>query len=88
MKKQIISFSIFHNALLVAILSFITLVIIFTPYAIYAYHIHDSDMLTGSIIMPFLGSFIHFFITAFVLWIYNLIAPGFGGIEFRFKDSE
>lgn len=74
--------------MLVAILSFITLVIVCIPYAIYALSIHDSDMLTGTIIMPFIGSFMHFFITAFVLWIYNLIAPGFGGLEFRFKDNE
>jgi len=81
---EIKSFKIFQTAKVIAVLYAVLLIIV--AVFEFAFFMHVGPRRPPAIailVMPVIGTIFSFLSTAFLCWLYNLIAPSIGGIAFE-----
>lgn len=87
MKKQIVRFSIFQTSKVLTVFHFIFFAMYAIPMGLYFMY-RGEQAAIALFFFPFVFAFIYFVVFTLVLWVYNGIASGFGGIEITLKDVD
>jgi hypothetical protein len=88
MKKQITHFSVHQTSKVIALIYFVLVAIFAIPWGILAYIETGASETLVIFLAPFIYMILGYILMAIFLFVYNLIAPHFGGIEFTLSHEE
>lgn len=88
MKKQLSHISIFQTCKVFAIIYFVLTAVFCVPWALYVLYAGDVAESIFLLFMPFIYAFLSCVFLAIFIWLYNIVAASFGGIEFTCTDVE
>jgi hypothetical protein len=88
MKKQISHISVHQTCKVIALVYFVLVAIFAIPWGIFAFIATGSAETLIIFLAPFLYMILGYIFMALFLFIYNLVAASFGGIEFTLSGEE
>jgi hypothetical protein len=86
MRRQIVNVSVHQTSKVISILYFIITIFFIIPFSVFFYLTSEDPSYFGFLVMPFIYLILSYLITAIFCWLYNVVARGFGGIEFELYD--
>lgn len=86
MRRQIVNVSVHQTSKVIAILYFIITIFFIIPFSIFFYMTSEDPSYFGFLIMPFIYLILSYLVSIIFCWLYNIVARGFGGIEFELYD--
>lgn len=86
MQKKIAHISVHQSSKVIAILYFLITLVVTIPASVVLYFVYQDPIFFLYVAYPFVFAFVTYISTAILLWLYNIVANSFGGVEIEFEE--